>query len=120
MTPTIDDIQWAYAEIEAVPIAGEYFERRANVPHCCPMSALYAQKFGLEATEAMIDEGIFDPDRDEGSICKRFCDGLNLPPQFVDGFIAAVDGGGYVRDDPDFQSGFELGATFRDQVLIGG
>jgi hypothetical protein len=119
VTPTIDDIKRAYGEIGAVAVAGEYFDRRDNVPHCCPMSALYAQKFGLDAAETMLNETIYDGDGDVDGVTQRFSEGLDLPPQFVTGVIDGVDGGRSRRDDPDYSAGFQLGATFRDVVLIG-
>jgi hypothetical protein len=119
VTLTIDDIQRAYGEIGAVPVAGEYFDQRYGVPHCCPMSALYAQKFGFMATETMLNETISDGDGDVDGVTQRFSEGLELPPLFVSGVIDGVDGGGSLRDDPDYFAGYQLGATFRNQVLIG-
>lgn len=120
MEMTVERIKHAYAEIGAIPTAGEYFDIRYNTPHCCPMCALYAQKFGLGKTEEMVDETIVEDQDGDRGIIQRLSTELALSPDFVRGFIYGVDGSSPAHDDQDYRDGFNLGATFREQVLIGG
>ena len=118
MTIAVEQINAAYEQTGAKPIAGEYHTFDGTTHACCVLSVLYLEQFGSESLDRALlsfpDDSSYDP-------ASALAHDLGISPDYARGVIDGFDGNslyegyppGKIDNGAEYERGFELGKQAR-------